>query len=73
MTDDGGVSFREKIATIGFVRGRPSPRKEYRTDDGVRVKEVTDDAGNVTTYQNTGDTERVGVEIRPQTVVQRMG
>jgi hypothetical protein len=72
MTDDGG-SFREKIATIGFVRGRPSPRKEYRRDDGVRVKEVTDEAGNITTYQNTGDTERVGVEIRPQTVVQRMG
>ena len=72
MADDG-VSFREKIASIGFVRGRPSPRKEYRRGDGVRVKEVTDEHGNLTRSHNTGDTERVDVEIRPQTVVQRMG
>ena len=66
------MAFRDKIRTIGIVRGHPRPR-EFRNDDGKRVKEVTDEAANVTTYTNTGDTERVDVEIRPKTVVQRMG
>ena len=39
----------------------------------MRVKETIDDAGNMTRLHNTGDTERQDVEIRPQTVVQRMG
>ena len=65
MTGDG-VSFREKIASIGFVRGRPSPRREYRRDDGVRVKEVTDEHGNVLTWR--GDKDAADVEIRPKTV-----
>ncbi len=59
-------AFRDKLLTIGVVTGRAAPR-EYR-DDGTRVKEVTDEHGHVTTYRNTGDTEQVGVEIRPKTV-----
>ena len=65
--DDAVTSeFREKLLSVGVITGRPAPR-EYR-DGGVRVKEVTDEHGNVTTYRNTGDTEQVGVEIRPKTV-----
>ena len=61
------AAFRKRIASVGFISGHPRPR-EFRRDDGSRVKEVTDEHGNVTTYANTGDTETVGVEIRPQTV-----
>lgn len=71
MSDEERLAFREKITSVGFVRG-PARPKEYRRDDGVRVKEVTDDAGNITQYSNTGDTESVGVEIRPSTVVQKV-
>lgn len=59
--------FREKLLSVGFIEGRKRPR-EYRGDDGVRVKEVTDDAGNLTRLHNTGDTERQDVELRPKTV-----
>jgi hypothetical protein len=58
--------FRDKLLSIGVIGGRSRPR-EYR-DGNTAVKEVTDEAGNVTTYRNTGDTEQVGVEIRPKTV-----
>ena len=57
--------YRDRLLSVGVITGRPRPR-EYR--DGVRVKEVTDEHGHVTTYRNTGDTEQVGVEIRPRTV-----
>jgi hypothetical protein len=63
--------FRDKLLSIGFISGNPRP-KEYRRDDGVRVKETVDEHGNMTRLHNTGDTERQDVEIRPQTVVQRM-
>lgn len=66
MTTEERRAFREKMLSIGFTRRSPG-RKEYR-DDGVHVKEVTDEHGNVTTYRNTGDTEQVGVEIHPKTV-----
>lgn len=56
--------YRDKLLSIGVIGGRGRP-KEYR-DDGVRVKEVTDEHGNTTTFRNTGDTEQVGVEIRPK-------
>lgn len=59
--------FRDKLLTIGVISGRPRP-KEYRRGDGVRVKETTDEHGNLTRLHNTGDTERQDVEIRPQTV-----
>lgn len=72
MTEEEREKFKEKIRSIGVISRRPA-RKEYRRDDGVRVKEVTDDAGNLTRHHNTGDTERVDVEIRPQTVVQGRG
>ena len=70
MTDEERAAFREKIRTIGVICGHPRP-KEFRRDDGVRVKEVTDEHGNLTTYSNTGDSESVGVEIRPQAIVQQ--
>lgn len=63
--------FRDKLLSVGFISGHPRPR-EYRRDDGVRVKETIDEHGNMTRLHNTGDTERQDVEIRPQTVVQRM-
>jgi len=71
VTDEERAAFKERIRSIGVISGHPRPR-EFRNDDGQRVKEVTDHAGNITTYTNTSDTEQVGVEIRPQTVVQRM-
>ena len=71
MTDEEKAAFREKIRTIGVISGHPRPR-EFRNDDGQRVKETTDEHGNLTRLHNTGDTERQDVEIRPQTVVQRM-
>ena len=58
--------YRDKLLSIGIVTGRAAPR-EYK-DGNVRVKEITDEHGHTTTYRNTGDTEQVGVEIRPQTV-----
>jgi len=60
--------YRDRLLSIGVISGRGRLRtREYR-DDGVTVKEVTDEHGHVTTYRNTGDTEQVGVEIRPKTV-----
>lgn len=59
-------AFRDKLLTIGVVSGKTRPR-EYRRDDGVRVKETTDEAGNITRVHNTGDTERQDVELRPKT------
>jgi hypothetical protein len=66
LVSDEKRAWREKMLSIGFTGSRARVR-EYR-DDGVRVKEVTDEHGHVTTYRNTGDTEQVGVEIRPKTV-----
>ena len=64
MTDR--QAWREKMLSIGVI-GTRSGVREYR-DEGTRVKEITDEAGNITTYRNTGDSEQVGVEIRPKTV-----
>lgn len=60
--------YRDKLLSVGVITSRARPR-EYRRGDGVRVKEITDDAGNLTRYHNTGDTERVDVDIRPATVI----
>lgn len=60
--------YRDKLLSIGFMHNRQTVR-EYRRNDGVRVKEETDDAGNITRHHNTGDTERVDVQIRPSTVI----
>jgi hypothetical protein len=59
--------YSDRLRSIGLVHSRPAVR-EYRRRDGRRVKEVTDDAGNLTRFHNTGDTERVDVDLRPQTV-----
>jgi hypothetical protein len=72
VTGEEKAEFREKIRSIGVISGHPRPR-EFRRDDGKRVKETTDEHGNLTRLHNTGDTERQDVEIRPQTIVQRMG
>lgn len=61
--------FRDKLLTIGVISGKPRPR-EYR-DGQVRVKEVTDEAGNILTYR--GDKEAAGVEIRPKTITMADG
>lgn len=58
------VEWRARMKSIGMMRSRPAPR-EYR-DGAVRVKEVTDEAGNILTYR--GDKEAAGVEIRPRTI-----
>jgi len=60
-------AYRDKLLSVGFVTSAPA-RREYRRGDGVRVKETTDEAGNVTRVHNTGDTERQDVELRPKTV-----
>lgn len=61
-------SYRDKLLSIGFVHNKQTV-KEYRREDGIRVKEETDDAGNITRRHNTGDTERVDVQIQPSTVI----
>lgn len=58
------VEWRARMKSIGMIRGQQAVR-EYR-DGAVRVKEVTDEAGNVLTWR--GDKEAAGVEIRPKTI-----
>jgi hypothetical protein len=60
--------YKDKLSSISFVPGHKANR-EYRRTDGIRVKEQLDDAGNITRYHNTGDTERVDVQINASTVV----
>jgi hypothetical protein len=61
-------NYRNKLLTIGFIHNQQNVR-EYRRKDGIRVKEEKDDAGNITRRHNTGDTERVDVQIHPSTVI----
>ena len=73
MTDDESGIQGGRSAASSSRRSWEIPRpREFRDDEGVRIKEVTDEANNITTFHNTGDTERVDVMIRPETVVQRM-
>lgn len=73
MTDEERAAFKEKIRSVGFAKSLRNPRpREFRNDKSQLVKEVTDEAANVTTFTNTGDTERVDVMIYPQTVVQKV-
>ena len=65
-------AYRDKLLSIGVISGSPRPR-EFRNDDGQRVKESTDEHGNMTRLTNVGDTERQDVEIRPQTVTMADG
>jgi len=58
--------FRDKLLSIGFVGSRPGTR-EYR-DEGVRVKEVTDEHGHVLTYRGDQPDGAYGVEFRPKTL-----
>ena len=64
--------YRDRLLSIGVITGNPRPR-EFRDDDGRRVKETTDEAGNLTRLTNTGDTERQDVEIRPRSVTMIAG
>lgn len=61
-------AYRDKLLSIGFMHNQQTTR-EYRRDDGIRVKEETDHAGNIIRHHNTGDTERVDVQINPSTVI----
>lgn len=66
---DGTPIDREKLLSIGYLsRGRTrSHVREGRRADGIRVKAVTDEAGNtVTEHAVKGD--RVDVLVRPETV-----
>ena len=58
--------FRDKLLSIGVI-SRGVRTREYR-DDGVRVKEVTDEHGHVLTYRGDHPDGAPGVEIRPKTV-----
>lgn len=59
----------EKMRSIGFLsKGRTRDKtREFRRDDGVRVKETTDELGTVVTEHNTKD-DRVDVNIHPDPV-----
>ena len=72
MTGDERAEWLARMRSVGQVSRSPRPR-EFRRDDGIRVKETTDEHGNVTRLHNTGDTERQDVEIRPQTVTMLTG
>lgn len=65
LDEEARRAFRDKLLTIGVITAKGRPR-EYRDGDGVRVKEVTDEAGNVLTYR--ADKDAAGVEIRPKTI-----
>lgn len=54
-----GAITRDKV-----TEGRAHP------DSGRPYKAVTDELNNTQTYHNTGDTERVDVHLRPETVRQ---
>ena len=54
------------LAVIGSRSG--STVREWRGDDGVRRKAVTDELGNTQTWHNIGDTERVDAHIKAPTV-----
>lgn len=60
---------RDKLLSIGYLaRGRTRNQvREGRRSDGIRVKAVTDEAGNTVTEHATKD-DRVDVTVRPSTV-----
>ena len=66
MSVEDRVEWRARMLSIGMMRSRPAVR-EYR-DGAVKVKEVTDEAGNVLTYRGDHPDGAAGVEIRPKTV-----
>jgi hypothetical protein len=62
-------AYRDKLLSIGVISGKSRPR-EYR-DGGERVKQVTDEHGNVLTWRGSNDAP--GVEIRPKTITMADG
>lgn len=62
-------AYRERLLSIGYMKGgRKRPKvKEYRRDDGTRVKSTTDELGNTVTEHANKD-DRVDVTVRPQIV-----
>jgi len=58
----------EKLRSIGVIsRQSRSVVKEGKREDGVRIKETTDELGNVVTEHATKD-DRQDVLIRPKTI-----
>ena len=59
----------DKLRSLAVIGARTGSRvREWRGDDGVRRKAVTDELGNTQTFHNHGDTERVDVQINAPTV-----
>lgn len=68
--------FMEKIRTVGVNTRKPkgsdwSAVREYRKDDGERIKKTLDEGGNVVTQHARGD--RQDVHINAQTVTVTAG
>jgi hypothetical protein len=66
-------SYREKLASIGFLAGgRTRPQvSEGKAEDGSRTKAVTDELDNTVTEhtrRGTGVSHRQDVLIRPPTI-----
>ena len=63
------AEFRARMRSIGYLgHGRTRNRiREYKRDDGIRVKETTDEFGNTVTQHATKD-DRQDVMIRPKVV-----
>lgn len=61
--------YRDKLLSIGYLaRGQTRDRvREGRRGDGVRVKAVTDEAGNTVTEHATAE-DRVDIAVRPHTI-----
>ncbi len=71
MSEESPAEFRERIRSIGHLRGGlTKPRvvegREH-PETGVAFKAVTDENNNTVTEHATPD-DRVDVHIRPQTV-----
>lgn len=63
--------FMEKVRTVGVNTRKPNGRdwsatREFRKDDGERIKKTLDEAGNVVTQHARGD--RQDVHINAATV-----
>ena len=74
-------AFREKMLSIGTNVRKPngsdwSATREFRKEDGERIKKTLDEGGNVVTQHARGDRQDVHINaatLQVQTVLQQPG
>jgi hypothetical protein len=63
--------YRDRLLSVGVLRGGPARTVEARDEDGTRRKAVTDEANNTVTEHSrpgTGVSFRQDVHIRPDVI-----